>query len=166
MTRNQDNHAQLETSQAMRVGERLKRAREVLRMNQAELATAIGASKRGLQDNEAGKSVPGGQALAGLASLGININWLLTGHGPERLDATNVDKTQRLATYKIAVELVDGELDAARRMLPKPLLLEAYDLVCDLLMEEGDLPTADVVELRPRARPIVHAAVQGMLRNL
>lgn len=69
-------------------GERLRRAREILGYNQTRLAEAIGASKRGLQDNEAGKSVPGGQVLAGLAALGINVNWLLTGEGPERLEDT------------------------------------------------------------------------------
>lgn len=63
------------------IGVRMKAAREALRLTQDGLAKAVGASKRGIQDNEAQKSVPGGDVIAGMVKLGINANWLLTGNG-------------------------------------------------------------------------------------
>lgn len=64
------------------IGQRMKEARKALRMTQDDLAAKVGgASKRGIQDNEAGKSMPGGQVVGTLATLGINVNWLMTGDG-------------------------------------------------------------------------------------
>jgi len=64
------------------IGLRMRAARDVLGLTQEGLAKAVGASKRGIQDNEAQKSVPGGDVVASMVSLGINANWLLTGEGP------------------------------------------------------------------------------------
>lgn len=58
---------------------RLVEVRKRLGLTQRELAERLGVSFRGLQDNESGKSVPGGQALAGYARLGIDLTWLLLG---------------------------------------------------------------------------------------
>lgn len=60
----------------------MKAARESLGLSQDGLAQAVGASKRGIQDNEARKRVPGGEVICGFVVLGINANWLLTGEGP------------------------------------------------------------------------------------
>lgn len=60
----------------------MKAAREALGLTQDGLAQAVGGSKRGIQNNEALKSVPGGEVICGLVCLGINANWLLTGEGP------------------------------------------------------------------------------------
>ncbi|MDP2808680.1 MAG: helix-turn-helix transcriptional regulator [Rhodocyclaceae bacterium] len=59
----------------------MKAAREALGLTQDALALAVGGSKRGIQNNEALKSVPGGEVICGLVCLGINANWLLTGEG-------------------------------------------------------------------------------------
>lgn len=66
---------------AVAIGRRLKEARAALRLSQAELAQKNGSSKTGLQANEAGKSVPGGQLLACMSEAGISADWLLTGDG-------------------------------------------------------------------------------------
>lgn len=64
------------------VGLRIKAARKALGLTQDELSSAAGArSKSGLQDNEAGKNMPGGQMIGALVALGVNSNWLLTGEG-------------------------------------------------------------------------------------
>lgn len=64
------------------IGLRIKAARKELGLTQDELSSAAGArSKSGLQDNEAGKNMPGGQMIGALVSLGVNSNWLLTGEG-------------------------------------------------------------------------------------
>lgn len=63
------------------LGGRLKRARETLGYAQKGIAEAVGSKLRSWQDYEAGKKVPGSQVIAGLARLGINANWVLTGEG-------------------------------------------------------------------------------------
>ncbi|MFZ2269085.1 MAG: helix-turn-helix transcriptional regulator [Azonexus sp.] len=64
------------------IGRRIKQAREAAKLTQDGLAALASArSKSGLQDNEAGKSMPGGQILGALAKVGINTNWVLTGSG-------------------------------------------------------------------------------------
>ncbi len=65
----------------MMISDRLKAARAALGLSQREIAAKSGVSARGYQGYEDGRSVPGGDALTGLASLGINVNWLLTGDG-------------------------------------------------------------------------------------
>lgn len=61
--------------------ERLKGVRHSLGYTQKQMGEAVGGSLSAWQDYEAGKSVPGGNALTGLARLGVDINWLLTGEG-------------------------------------------------------------------------------------
>lgn len=64
------------------IGGRIKEARKALGLTQEALAKLAGArSKGGLQENEAGKNMPGGQMIGTLAVAGINTNWLLTGKG-------------------------------------------------------------------------------------
>ncbi|MFA9948759.1 S24 family peptidase [Dentiradicibacter hellwigii] len=60
---------------------RLKEARARLGLSQKDAAEQSGVSARGYQGYEDGRSIPGGDAIAGLVRLGINANWLLTGEG-------------------------------------------------------------------------------------
>lgn len=62
-----------------KISERLKDVRKKFGYTQKQMGESIGSSLSTWQDYEAGKSIPGGNALAGLARLGVNINWLLTG---------------------------------------------------------------------------------------
>lgn len=68
-----------ESCEIMIFHERLKYAREFLGMTQKEVAARCSVSVQMWQAYESGKSVPGGKVLEGLARLGINVNWLLTG---------------------------------------------------------------------------------------
>lgn len=61
--------------------ERLKAARTYLGFTQDEMANALGAKKRGYQENENGKTKPRADIIAGFVKLGINANWLLVGEG-------------------------------------------------------------------------------------
>ena len=61
--------------------DRLLVVRKNLGFSQKQMGEAIGSSISSWQDYEYGKSVPGGVALAKLAGMGIDINWLLTGEG-------------------------------------------------------------------------------------
>lgn len=66
----------------MTISGRLKAARAALGLSQKDFAAQSGVSARGYQGYEDGRSVPGGEAIAGFVRLGINANWLLTGEGP------------------------------------------------------------------------------------
>jgi transcriptional regulator with XRE-family HTH domain len=71
----------------MKIGDRLKAARETTRKSQKEFAAMINASYRALQDYEAGISVPGGKVLEAYVRLGFDANWLLIGEGEICKDA-------------------------------------------------------------------------------
>lgn len=64
------------------VSERLKAARAVLKLTQAEAALKFEMPIGSLRKYESGPSIPGGEAIAGIVKAGINANWLLTGEGP------------------------------------------------------------------------------------
>ncbi|MEW6594157.1 MAG: helix-turn-helix transcriptional regulator [Thermodesulfobacteriota bacterium] len=70
---------------------RLKDVRKELGYTQKQIGEAIGSSLSTWQDYEAGKSIPGGNALAGLARLGVDINWLLTGEGNSLVQKSEFD---------------------------------------------------------------------------
>ena len=61
--------------------ERLKSARESLGISQRTIAKRIGCSARSWEAYERGKSLPGFRILQSVASLGIDIHWLVTGEG-------------------------------------------------------------------------------------
>jgi DNA-binding transcriptional regulator YiaG len=139
---------------ARRSGERLKLIREDLAFPQKMFAEMLGLSKRGLQDNEALKTVPGGTTLAALIGLGVNANYVLTGEGPRYLKdlgaGTGIAAEHAPISTEvlgIAVGLLDDLLEAfgdgcstedyARH------LAEIYDL---LLIDEKAVP-AKVVEI-------------------
>ena len=66
--------------------DRLKKARTSLGLSQEEMAEAVGAKKRGYQDNERGITTPNSSVIAGFVKLGFNANWLLSGVGGMRLE--------------------------------------------------------------------------------
>lgn len=72
------------------IGRRISEFREYLGMTQDELAAAVGGTKRGLQGNEAGIALPNSKLLLGLAGLGVNLNWLVTGHGKMLIESLAV----------------------------------------------------------------------------
>ncbi|MGP8187948.1 MAG: helix-turn-helix domain-containing protein [Terracidiphilus sp.] len=106
---------------AVEIALRFRAFRESKGLTQRELAAAISSRLRGIQDNEGGKSAPGAPVLRGLADLGANINWLLTGRGPmlsADLLPTGLDSDtiKSLAAERLCfiMEAASGEL--ARRI--------------------------------------------------
>ncbi|QDX82361.1 hypothetical protein B9N43_14620 [Denitratisoma sp. DHT3] len=59
----------------------MAQARKAIGLTQDEFGKAVGGSKPGIQDNEKGKTLPGGKVLFGFVKAGINVNWVLTGEG-------------------------------------------------------------------------------------
>lgn len=89
------------------VGGRLKAARARLAKTQKEMAEAAGIPFHSYQKYEMDSSMPGGQALAGLALLGIDLTWLLTGRSGADLAPAAVD-AELLATVIEGVNRAQG----------------------------------------------------------
>lgn len=73
----------------MNINERLKLFRSELGLKQIEVCEVIGVSDRAYIGYEGGRSIPGGEVLAGFIKLGLNVNWLLSGEGEMFLKAAN-----------------------------------------------------------------------------
>ena len=65
----------------MAIHERIKIWRSYLGLSQSAFCEKTGIPIRTLKGYEAGTRHPGSEALAAMASTGLNINWLLTGEG-------------------------------------------------------------------------------------
>lgn len=63
------------------LGNRMKKVRERLGYTQSGMSAAVGSKLRSWQEYERGSRAPGSAVIAGLARLGVNTNWLLTGEG-------------------------------------------------------------------------------------
>jgi hypothetical protein len=138
------------------IGERLTRIRG--QQSQAAFAPAVGIHKNTLGTYERGEREPGAAALLGYATLGWNINWVLTGNGPEQLEALQHKESgggesqshnlnpERLT---LALQLVEDALAAKNAFLPTPKRAEAAMLVYELL--GSGLPEADVIPFARRA---------------
>ena len=81
----------------MGIPERLRVARKHLGLKQGDMAVQSGVSARAYQGYEAGRSIPGGEAIQGFVRAGINSNWLLTGEG-EMLVADLVSREPKQET--------------------------------------------------------------------
>lgn len=145
------------------IGARMRAARGALGLSQEGLANAVGGSKRGIQNNEALKSVPGGEILCGLIALGINANWLLSGAGSMLLADTQAQTislreaalidTARFgaaqsdtsappasaldpARLRLAIETVEEGLAATQRTMTPEKKAELVTAVYDLFADD------------------------------
>jgi len=148
------------------IGERMTHIRG--RQSQAGFAPAVGIHKNTLGTYERGEREPGAMALLGYAALGWNINWVLTGLGPERLepvlsqdaDAPPV-QSQDLNQVRLtlALQTVEDVLTATDAMLPASKRAEAAMLVYELL--GSGLPQAEVIPLARRAVGLAQGGGNG-----
>jgi transcriptional regulator with XRE-family HTH domain len=75
-------HPDRDALQVECLAERLKLVRGSLGFErQEDFAERLGRSRNSISSYERGKAAPDGETLMRLASLGINIQWLLTGEG-------------------------------------------------------------------------------------
>ena len=91
------------------IGSRLLHIRAA--RTQPEMAGVLGVAPRTYAYYENGDRVPDGEALARLVAEGWNINWLLTGQGPERIP----DGVDRQAAEDRAQALA-GDVEAQARV--------------------------------------------------
>jgi transcriptional regulator with XRE-family HTH domain len=119
------------------IGIRMKEARKALSITQDCLAAMAGApSKSGLQNNEAGKSMPGGRMIGALVRAGINANWLLTGEGPmllADLQAAQVAGALDRERMRMAIEAIEEALEEGGLVMAPTkkaeVVLAAYDVL-------------------------------------
>lgn len=108
--------------------ERLCAARSLLKLKQSEFAEQIGVSERAYQGYEAGRSVPGGNAIEGIARAGINVNWLLTGEGEIHLSDSLKDKP-----YEAVVDAAGHAVNEPPKQAPWGfVLVPRYDVAASM----------------------------------
>lgn len=96
------------------VGDRMRAFRMSLRLSQEAFADALGGTKRGVQQNEGGKSAPNSKILLGMAEMGLNVNWLLTGRGPMLL--VDLDQVVSEAVAPLEGERLGAVIEAVDRV--------------------------------------------------
>lgn len=129
------------TALAVEIGVRLRAFREREKFSQKGLATAVGGTLRGIQDNELGKSAPNSKVLRALAGRGLSVNWLLTGDGPMLL-ADSVSRTpqnakidQGILTH--VIETLDEELKRRKQSRSSVKYAEMVGILYDYCQDTG-----------------------------
>ncbi len=119
-----------------------------MNVSQERFAQLIGGTKRGIQENESGKTSPNSKLLAGLAQIGLNINWLLTGQGEMVAEDLRVKpvtvvhgrpseedyKIMAVVILRLQETIQEKELD-----VPFEKLVELAGLLFDHVVEAGKL---------------------------
>lgn len=129
------------------IAERLVRVRDG--QSQAAFASTIGVHKNSVGNYERGDREIGALALAGIADVGWNINWLLTGRGPERIDALQTPaNTQFSATADVDLpslqEAIEDTLTLLRQTGRNPSVEDTAYIVALLYMENiGKTPDTE-----------------------
>ncbi|MFH1813431.1 MAG: helix-turn-helix transcriptional regulator [Pseudomonadota bacterium] len=138
------------------VGARLREFREHLKLSQVAFAKEIGGSKRGLQGNESGISMPGGEVLSALIHKGLNLTWLLHGTGemlvgsPATVDLQREDAQWQIAKMAMLELPIDTFADQATSRDEAAGFVKRYNEgaagVSSMLREL--IPSISVAELR------------------
>ena len=75
------------------IQERFRVLREFWKLSQRQMALKASVTVGAWQNYENGSNVPGGQVLSNLGQMGVNLNWLILGHG-EMFRADSVDSEE------------------------------------------------------------------------
>lgn len=106
------------------LGARLRIAREVLGLTQAEVAIKCGVSEVMYRKNEKGLNQAGICLAGGFVAAGINANWLMSGEGPMLLrDLVNQEEFAAMEEQPMPPA---GVIDAAVLELCIRAILEAH----------------------------------------
>lgn len=129
------------------IGKRLRAARALLGMSQIEMAAAASIPSDTYTKYERNKLTPGGDALAAVARLGVNTNWLLTEEGPMLLSddaARHVAQDSTHNAYAHAAEAVKSPAKVVSALAGEVGFNGPTDLLLLLveLMARGDITEA------------------------
>lgn len=136
------------------LGMRLKGVRERLGYAQKGIAEAAGSKLRSWQDYEAGAKMPGSQVIAGLAKLGINTNWLLTGEGPMlAADLLGLhDAGKRSPAFQDAITRIEALFEGEEEFPLPPVRLNARPELAKAKQELTEISSARDAAPFDRAR--------------
>lgn len=81
------------------------------------MAKELGCSLSALQAYESGRSDPGWNFLKSLSKLGFNINWVLTGVGPEKLGEAEIKQAMCEEAHKDLREYLRSRYKTSRHVL-------------------------------------------------
>lgn len=123
----------------MEISDRLKAFRAAIALKQEEMAAQSGVSYSVYQKYELGRSIPGGEAIAGFVRLGINANWLLTGDGPMLLADLHSAPSGALDMNRLqmALQATEEGLSDTQSYMDSDKKAELVLAVYELLEESG-----------------------------
>ena len=98
-----------------------------MKLNQQEMADALGLSLRGWQRIERAEGVPNGESLMAFKNVGINPGWILTGLGPKKLDEKPEPTTADMMVFVDFLLEIGAELEKVYR--ESGARLNEYDLL-------------------------------------
>lgn len=139
------------------IGDRLRHIRAS--RNQPEMAEHLMVSARTYGHWERSERTPDAHALVQLCVDGWNGHWLLTGEGPERLEAAVQSQSQDLseANLNIALEFTDDIIRATRATyVPRALYARLLRL-----MYMGVTQGLPVAEIHDIGQQLVRAVISG-----
>ncbi len=112
----------------MKLGERIKKARENAKLSQDELAKSLNIGKRTLIDYEKGVSEPKASTLMSIANIcNVDANWLLTGKGSMFSDTSPHNTPPKLdKEFEVICEYLK-DLDRSKRKKVLKYILELSD---------------------------------------
>lgn len=147
-------HFRLDAVLAMKITEQLHYLRSKLGLSQAEAASKFEIPLGSWKKYEKGPSEPGSGALRCLAEGGININWLLTGHGPMLLadfvDANSIAPVPASAVdyplLQSLIEMLENALDEKSLMLPARRKAAAIQIMYEYCLLDGKAATPATIE--------------------
>lgn len=118
--------------------------------SQEDFAAVLGVHKNTYGGYERGSNEVGGEAIAHLVAEGWNANWILTGAGPERLDALQPaiqSQSQDVSgeDLTIAMQLADRKIAADRKAPTREQYAHFVALIYNAITQ--GLPDADRYDL-------------------
>lgn len=97
----------------MTFSERIKKLRKYLDLSQKDFGEKIGVGTSHVSQWERNLSMPSSKALIGMAHIGVNINWLLTGDGEMMIEDPSSLKSEGIFSEKQMKQiekLIDGKM--------------------------------------------------------
>lgn len=114
---------------------RLKQIRRIRGLSQQSFAQQLGVAVRSYRAYELGERALSEVAIASLASLGINIDWLLNGKG--EMDSPAIEKYQRMGAlvryWEASSQLLSANIESARSLVAAKFGEEAAAAIFDTL---------------------------------
>lgn len=147
------------------IGKRMKAAMEAAGLTQARLAELIGsASVRGIQENVAGKTAPGGNVLSGLVRGGVNVNWVVAEAGPMLLKDLAPGVRDQVGEYRVSAAAPVPAIDMARLQLAIATIEEALEQARSTASPDGKAQLVAAAYDALRDSDIAHEQVLKLIK--